>query len=273
MDYVKFLTKILIFMLFSIGCFAENQVKVPVLCYHRFSANVSDGMTVTPTEFEAQLKWLKDNGYTVIPLKTLVSYLKGEGAAPPAKSVVITADDGHNTVFNTMQPLIKKYNVPVTLFIYPSAISNASYAMTWDQLKKLQETGLFDIQGHTYWHPNFKREKKKLPEADYQKLVETQLNKSKKVLDNKLAINVDALAWPFGIYDPYLEDQAKKAGYTVAFSIDGKCAQKGLDMLSQPRYMIVHRNGMKEFEAIMTSCVAKSEPDTTAVSTKESHHE
>ena len=61
-----------------------------------------------------------------------------------------------------MLPLARKYNVPVTVFIYPSAISNAKYAMTWDQLRELKRSGLFDFQGHTYWHPNFKRDRKKM---------------------------------------------------------------------------------------------------------------
>ena len=46
---------------------AEDQVSVPVLCYHRFGPTVPDGMTVTTKVFAEQMKWLKDNGYTVIP--------------------------------------------------------------------------------------------------------------------------------------------------------------------------------------------------------------
>ncbi|HEY9074179.1 MAG TPA: hypothetical protein VIN67_08610, partial [Desulfobaccales bacterium] len=56
---------------------AQEQVSVPVLCYHRFGPTVPDSMTVTTKHFTEQLQWLKDNGYTVIPLKTLVNYLLG----------------------------------------------------------------------------------------------------------------------------------------------------------------------------------------------------
>lgn len=246
---------ILLSLCFSSIAWAEDNVKVPVLCYHRFGSSVNDGMTIRTTEFESQLKWLKDNGYTVIPLQNLVRYLRGEGPPPPPKSVVITADDGHKSVFTDMYPLVKKYNIPVTLFIYPSAISNASYAMTWDQLHELQKTGQFDIQGHTFWHPNFKKEKKKLPPAEYQKFVETQLTKSKSILEKKMNTKVDVLAWPFGIYDDELENAAAKAGYLIAFSIDRRCASKSDKMMSQPRYMIVAGPGMKGFAADMSQCV------------------
>jgi peptidoglycan/xylan/chitin deacetylase (PgdA/CDA1 family) len=239
---------------FYLAAWAEEQVAVPVLCYHRFGPKAADGMTVTTQVFAAQMQWLRDNGYTIIPLRTLVNYLKGEGPAPPAKSVVITVDDGHKTVYTEMQPIVKKYKMPVTLFLYPSCISNpkAPYAMSWEQIKELQQTGLFDMQGHTFWHPNFKKEKKKLKPEEYNKLVQTQLVKSKNVLEKKLGTKVDLLAWPFGIYDDYLESEAQKAGYVMTFSIDRRHASKAEKLIEQPRYLMVNGDGVKGFAAIIT---------------------
>ena len=232
----------------------DDEVKVPVLNYHRFGPTVADGMTVTNQVFEAQLKWLKDHGYTVIPLRSLVNYLRGEGPAPPAKSVVITVDDGHKTVYTDMLPLVRKYNIPVTLFLYPSCISNphAPYAMTWEQLQELKQTGLFDMQSHSFYHPNFNKEKKKLTPAAYQKLVEEQLKKSKASLERRFGTKVDLLAWPFGIYDEYLEKEAEKAGYVAAFSIDRRHAGRDERIMSQPRYLMTNRDGTTGFAAIIT---------------------
>jgi peptidoglycan/xylan/chitin deacetylase (PgdA/CDA1 family) len=232
---------------------AADQVTVPVLVYHRFGPTVADSMTTTTKVFESQLQWLKDHQYTVIPLRTLVNYLRGQGPPPPPQSVVITADDGHKTVYSDMLPLVKKYNIPVTLFIYPSCISNphAPYAMTWDQLKALQQTGLFDLQSHTFWHPNFKKDKKKLKPAEYQKEVDTQLAKSKAVLEKHFGTTVDLLAWPFGIYDDELEKAAAKAGYVAAFSIDRRNASKSEKIMAEPRYLMVNGDGTKGFEAIV----------------------
>ena len=231
---------------------ANDQVQVPVLAYHRFGPTVADGMTVTTAVFDAQLQWLKDHGYTVIPLRTLVDYLRGQGQPPPPQAVVITADDAHKSVYTEMLPLVRKYNIPVTLFIYPSAVSNASYAMTWEQLQALKQTGLFDMQSHTFWHPNFKREKKKLPAPAYQKLVETQLQKPKAILEKRFGTGVDLLAWPFGIYDDYLESAAQKAGYVAAFSIDRRQAGKSEKLLALPRYLMTNGDGVKGFEAIIS---------------------
>ena len=250
---------ILLGIIISVGaglCFnpavAAEQAGVPVLAYHRFGPTVADSMTVTTEVFESQIKWLIANQYTVIPLQTLIDYLRGKGPAPAHNSVVITVDDGHNTVYSEMLPVVLKYKIPVTLFIYPSAISNASYAMTWDQLKELRQTGLFDIQSHTFWHPNFKQEKRKLSAEEYQKLVDTQLQKSKLVLEKRVGGRVDYLAWPFGIYDEWLGKQAEKAGYTAAFTIDRRNSGPTEELMALPRYLMANGDGTKGFEAIVT---------------------
>ncbi len=233
---------------------ADESVNVPILAYHRFGPTVPDSMTVTTKVFTEQMKWLKDNGYTVIPLRTLVNYLKGEGPAPPPKSVVITVDDGHKTVYSDLLPIARQYNMPVTLFLYPSCISNphAPYAMTWEQIKELQQTGLFDMQGHTFWHPNFKKDKKKMKPEEYAKSVQTQLAKSKNVLEKHLGTTIEYLAWPFGIYDDYLEKEAQKAGYVEAFSIDRRNASKSEKPMEEPRYLMQNGDGLKGFIAIVS---------------------
>ncbi len=148
------------------GAANSERGEVPILLYHRFGPTAADGMTVTTQVFATHLEYLAKSGYTVIPLRKLIDFYLRKIPDLPHQSVVIVVDDGHKSVYTDMLPLVRKYSVPVTLFIYPSAISNASYAMTWDELRALQKTGLFDFQSHTYWHPNFSRERKKLGPAE-----------------------------------------------------------------------------------------------------------
>ncbi len=160
---------------------------------------------------------------------------------------MITVDDGRITVYQYMLPIIQKYKFPVTLFIYPSITSREEYAMTWEQIKELQKTGYFDIQSHTYWHPDFKQDKIELSPAAYQEEVKSQMEKSKNILDKQLGIHVNLLAWPYGFYDSYLEQQAKKAGYIMAFSVDDRSAHRGENIMSMPRYMILQKHSMVTF--------------------------
>lgn len=248
-----------IFCLLNSLCFANDFVRIPILTYHNFDPSVPGSMTIDTQKFAAQMKYLKDNGYTVIPLMQAVNYLQGKIKELPPKPVVITADDGRVTVYQYMLPVIRQYQYPVTLFIYPSAISNAKYAMTWDQLRELQQTKLFDIESHTYWHPNFKDEKKHSSVAEYNKLVHAQLFTARDILNKKLNINVTLLAWPYGIYTKELEKQAADAGYTMAFSIDDRSAIPTENRMSMPRYMVAERYSMKTFAKILNGDIDKAQ--------------
>ena len=234
----------------SASVLADNARNIPILCYHNLNPTVPGSMNMTPEKFETEIKWLKDNGFNIIPLKDAVAYLQGKLASLPNKAIVVTADDGWESVYTYMLPVVRNYKIPVTLFIYPQTISEGKHALTWEQLKELQQTGFFDIQGHTYDHPNFKHAKKRLSGDKYAKYVDYQLANSKKILEDKLNIKVTLLAWPFGIYDSFLEKKAAEAGYDMAFSIDARTANRSYRPEAQPRFMIVNGQSMKTFAAI-----------------------
>ncbi len=244
-------------MLFAQASFADNnKLNIPIIVYHNLNPTVPGSMSITPQKFSEDLKLLKDNGFTFIRLKEAVEYLQGKRATLPPKPVVVTADDGWGSVYTYMYPIVKKLNIPVTLFIYPGSISSKNY-LTWDQLKELKSTGLFDIQGHTYSHPNFKVVKKKMSPAAYEKFVQKELSTSRKILEDKIGIKVTLLAWPFGIYNDYLENQAVKAGYVMAFTIDYRNANRSFKPMAQPRFMIVDTLAKQTFKIILNSATPK----------------
>lgn len=247
MKKIFFLSMLLGFFL-NYAIFAANSAAcVPILAYHNIHPSKKGSMTISTQRFEEQLRWLKENGYTFLPLQTLVAYFQGKITAIPEKSVVITDDDGRKNVYTYMLPIVKKYHAPVTLFIYPSIISKEPYALTWDELRTLKQTGLFDIQDHTYSHPNFKQEKKRRSAMNYDHFVQDEFIKSQAMLNNQLGIHVTLLAWPFGIYNQYLETQAAKAGYQMAFTIDYRCAKPSDRAMAMPRYMIIQSESMRQF--------------------------
>jgi peptidoglycan/xylan/chitin deacetylase (PgdA/CDA1 family) len=207
-------------------------------------------MTVSTRVFESQLGLIRQGGYHVIPLRELVDSILGGGALP-SKTVVITADDGHESIYTEMVPRMKRYGFPAALFIYPSAISNAKWAMTWPQLIELERSGLFDIESHTYWHPNFKTEKRRLTDAAYRDFVAWQLEHSKQILEQKLMKRVDLLAWPFGIYDDGLMEAARQAGYRAAFSLDRRPATASDRPMAFPRYLMTDAQQGSVFERLL----------------------
>jgi peptidoglycan/xylan/chitin deacetylase (PgdA/CDA1 family) len=231
---------------------SASEIQVPILVYHRFGPVVADSMTVTTPVFESHLRHLREGEYTVIPLRRFVDHLLGIAPPPRPRSVVITADDGHRSVYTDMLPLVRRYEVPVTLFIYPSAISRADYALTWEQLKDLQATGLFDVQSHTYWHPHFGREKRQLAPSEYARFVAFQLLRSRDMLKERLGTRIDMLAWPFGIYDNELIGQAVAAGYVAGFALDRRHASAGDPVMALPRYLMTDHDRGAAFERLLS---------------------
>lgn len=237
-----------------------TDVDIPILVYHRFGPTAIDSMTVSFATFESQLRYISDHGYHVVPLQSAVEYLNGKAVGLPPNPIVITADDGHISVYTYMAPLMKRLGIPVTLFIYPSAISNADYAMTWQQLTELKGTGLFTIQSHTYWHPNFKIEKRRLSAPEYDRFVDAQMVKAKEVLEKRTGAKVDMLAWPFGIYDDELIKKARTAGYGAAFTIERRHATRGDDIMALPRYLIVDTDKGRTFSLLLAGKAAAPHP-------------
>ena len=225
--------------------------RVSILVYHRFGPTVRDSMTVRTSTFLSQLQYLREHHHSIVPLLTVIAYLRGDAPPPPARSVVITADDGHESVYTDMLPLARQYQLPVTLFIYPSAISNASYAMTWDQLRTLRDTGLFDIQSHTYWHPNFAVERRRLAPAAYQSFATMQLCKSKSVLHDRLGVDADVVAWPFGIYDEQLFGLAGDCGYAAGVTLDRRRVAARDEIMAIPRFLVTDTAVGTHFAAML----------------------
>lgn len=239
---------------------ADPSLHVPILVYHRIGPTLTDAMTVTTPVFESQLRLLQEHGYRVVPLRDVVASLRGASPAMPARAVAISIDDGHRSVYTDLFPLIRRFRTPVTLFVYPSAISNASYALTWEQLTEMKASGLVDVQSHTFWHPNFSVERRRLTPEAYQRFALDQLTRSKAILEQRLGGPVDLLAWPFGIYDADLMQWAAAAGYVAAFSVERRPVTSADKMMALPRYMISDANRGGRFEALLSGTAAGPAP-------------
>lgn len=225
--------------------------KIAILAYHRFSAGaVTNAMTVQTSTFRWQLDYLTQHGYPIVSLSSLVTDLRG-GAAPPRHAVVITVDDGHASVYSEMLPVVREFGIPVTLFVYPSAISNASYALTWSQLEALRQTGLFDVQSHTWWHPNFKTERHRLAPAAYRVFATRQFVTSRTILRERLGVSADIVAWPFGIFDEELMGIARDSGFVAGLTLDRRFLTGGDDLMALPRFLVTDEARGAAFAAML----------------------
>ena len=168
---------------------------VPILCYHRFGARANN-LTVTPQAFEAQMRYLRDNGYTVVSLPKLVDYLDGR-IALPRKSVVITIDDGYRSTYEIAWPILKRYGFPATVYLYTDFVG-AGDALSWAQMKEMATTGLIDIQPHSKTHSNLTMKLADENDARYRERIRREVEAPIDAIRERLGETSVSYAFPYG---------------------------------------------------------------------------
>lgn len=128
----------------------EKNIKIPILLYHNIpigkSARSEYYMSTTQKQFEKQISGLKELGYTFITYDDLIKYYNNE-LALPEYVVLITFDDGYLDNYENAFPIIKKYNIPATMFVIDSCVGAPGY-FSWEQAKEMEASGLVSIHTH-----------------------------------------------------------------------------------------------------------------------------
>ena len=125
------------------------------LCYHNIEDNSKmKALTISTAEFEKEMQAIKDNGFTVIGMQDFLAWRRGEKDIP-AKSAIITIDDGWISTYENAWPILKKFGYPFTVFIYINYVGSGGKSMSWDQLAEMRDAGV-DIQSHTYSHSSLR---------------------------------------------------------------------------------------------------------------------
>lgn len=197
----------LIFYLFN-----REKGGVPILVYHQVNDIDEDELTLKVDQFDAQMKYLVDEGYNVITPTELLDAWDGKGTLPQ-KPAVITFDDGHIEIYKNVFPILKKYNLKATIFIVTDFLSLYPNYLTWDQAREMQASGLVDFQSHTLSN----RVLTKIKSRDK---IWDQLYGSKQAIEWYLKKSTDFVAYPGGLYDKDIEIISKEAGYRAGFTFD-----------------------------------------------------
>lgn len=167
-----------------------NKTKglVPILCYHGVLDNPWGiaSLFVRVSDFENQMKYLKDNGYTTLFASEIAT------AGNYEKPVIITFDDGYKDIYTNAWPILQKYNLKGNSYIISGWIGGDVY-MNNDMITQIHNSPNFEIGSHTVTH----RQLATLSNED----IEYEVSQSKQDLENLLKTNIDVIAYPVGSYD------------------------------------------------------------------------
>ncbi len=124
-------------LLQAAGVFAPfrvlNRDRLLIVMYHRFGEE-GDGFSTTASAFDRQLRYLKQH-YNVMPLSTVALHL-ARGVEILSRTAVITIDDGYRDAYSMAAPLLRKYQLPATVFVVTDFVDRKSWLWT-DKLRVL----------------------------------------------------------------------------------------------------------------------------------------
>lgn len=208
----------------------DPHAEVVVMCYHRIEGKVGGALSIEPALFEQQMQRIKDSGIPVIGMQDFLAWRRGEKNIPP-KSIIITIDDGYVSGYEVGWPILKKFGYPFTMFVYLTYVNTGGKAITWQQLAEMRDAGV-DIGSHTVLHSDLRFKPKRFTPGqasvasvvspmDYDTWLKYELEHSKEVIEEKLGIKCNTIAYPYGNNNEKVREAAKAAGYEAAFTTYG----------------------------------------------------
>jgi peptidoglycan/xylan/chitin deacetylase (PgdA/CDA1 family) len=191
-----------------------NEVVVPILLYHHIGISPSESpYYVSAYDFEQQMYLLHEWGYQTISVELLVKAIK-EGAELPPKPIILTFDDGSESVITTAFPIMQKYNFTGTAYLVYNYIGLINY-MDIDQIRELYAMG-WEIGSHGASHVSLTER------TDRQ---EDEIVESRWKLQNRLGVPILTFAYPFGAYNEDSVYYARYAGYIAATGLGDSTLQ------------------------------------------------
>lgn len=204
---ISVISSVLIYRLTDEGCYCEDT---HVLLYHLVQDDTygqNDYLFVRVSDFESQLKAIRDKGlHTAFADEPWIN-----GAKP---CVVVTFDDGYESVYTNAFPLLVEYGVRATVFVNTDTVGTAGH-LTEDQMKTMEESGLVRFGSHTLSHRH-------LTELDREE-ARRALSESRTALEKLLDHSVTSLAYPDGAYDDTVLSLVAECGYKYAYTTDAPC--------------------------------------------------
>jgi peptidoglycan/xylan/chitin deacetylase (PgdA/CDA1 family) len=212
---------------------------IPILVYHRVDHEPLSTST-PPQVFRQHLMWLSRHGWRSLSPDEFAFYASRKTGFP-ARSFVLTFDDGYRSIASTVAPLLQELNFRAVCFAATRPLvdteksgavsaSDASVFLSWQQARELQSRGLVDFQSHTHAH----RHPSQYTDAQMEQDLETSLY----LLSSKLGLpktHFHHLAWPWGESTPAQRMVAARCGFKYQYTVARAAFQHSSPLQLIPR--------------------------------------
>jgi|SRR5215475_520320 len=155
----------------------------------------------------------------------------------------LTFDDCHVSQFRYAFPVLQKLGVRARFFAIVGWIGKRTDFMTWEQLKELVSAG-HEVQSHGLSHSVLTR--------CHRAELSTELSHSRRELEQRLGVAVDAISVPFGRWNHRVVEACSRAGYRRVYTSDPAppLLQSGVDVLG--RFVVRRSTSLAQLRRVLT---------------------
>ena len=211
----------------------DETYRLPIVMYHAVNKKNNGTYSLLPSQLEKDLIYIRESGFTTILVQDLLDFQE-KGKPLPAKPIMLTFDDAALSLYLYGWPLLKQYDMKFIIAAVGyftdenydengKLISDMRSHMNWEQLKECYDSGLAEIQNHSYdMHRNgrgrqgMKRKKNESYES-YRELIAGDVGRMSSRIREKIGFECTAVAYPFGAFTNCLPGILKEEGYKAAF--------------------------------------------------------
>jgi len=210
----------------------KESTPVPIIMYHSLlkDSKFQNRFVISPRLLESDLQYLEEHGYTTIHMTDLINCVK-KGTPLPEKPIILTFDDGYYNNYFYGYPLFQRYRAKAVISVVGKYTEEFSLAdgghpnyshLTWDQLREMQDSGLVEIQNHTYdLHTNQGSRKGagRLPgetEEQYRLLLTEDIIHLQELLMEHCNILPNTFTYPYGEIGDGAEDIIRDLGFEAS---------------------------------------------------------
>jgi peptidoglycan/xylan/chitin deacetylase (PgdA/CDA1 family) len=225
-----------------------SQYQLPVLLYHRIVNSKKEvgrhKIYVFKDKFEAQLKFLKENGYETLTFHDLLK----DNSKDWNKKIILTFDDGYEDNYTILFPLLKKYGFKAVIFLVTQKKDNSwgiqegepvFRMMNEKQIREMSDYGI-EFGGHTQNHPDLT----KISIEEAKKEIEG-CKKDVEAITGKPAVS---FAYPFGALNEKVKSAVKDAGYNFGIATTSGPNPFSDDKFQIRRIEVRPKNGLARFK-------------------------
>ncbi|MES2502019.1 MAG: poly-beta-1,6-N-acetyl-D-glucosamine N-deacetylase PgaB [Pseudomonadota bacterium] len=264
-----------ILMLLLNGVAAAEAQPFQVLSYHDVRDVVdgdldADSTAISSKNLARHFAWLQAHGYHPISIDDVLNAKAGKKALP-AKPILLTFDDGYQSFYSRVYPLLKLYNYPAVLALVGSwlQVENGKMVTYGDeqmprdhflsdaQIKEMANSDLVEFASHSFdlhhgvlANPQGNQTPAAVTlqydaatqtyesEADYKKRVAQDLQTNNQLIKKLTGKSPRVMVWPYGANNAQAIEIARQLGMPITLTLSEASLPNTSNLSEIGRYLV-----------------------------------